>query len=195
MVKWRWRCKVELLWTDLLNSQWHDWRGSGQSEDRLDRPDWLPKVLAARGVPAPPLVTPEVLAELRELRQVLRHMTEALMTGGAPDIADVQALNRAMAGGPVARQLAKSAGGYRLDLVPVEQGWPQVIAQIAASFAQTLAEGESARLRVCDNPDCRWFFYDDTRNRTKRFCDDKTCGNLMKVRRFRARQKAPGNND
>jgi len=31
---------------------------------------------------------------------------------------------------------------------------------------------------------------DDTRNRSKRYCDDKLCGNLTKVRRFRARKKA-----
>ncbi|WP_141639042.1 CGNR zinc finger domain-containing protein, partial [Paenibacillus riograndensis] len=40
------------------------------------------------------------------------------------------------------------------------------------------------------NPDCLWVYYDDTRNRSKRYCDDKMCGNLMKVRRFRARKKA-----
>jgi predicted RNA-binding Zn ribbon-like protein len=41
-----------------------------------------------------------------------------------------------------------------------------------------------------ENADCLWVYYDDTRNRSKRYCDDKACGNLMKVRRFRARKKA-----
>jgi predicted RNA-binding Zn ribbon-like protein len=63
------------------------------------------------------------------------------------------------------------------------------MAEIAASFARTLADGEKSRLRICDNPDCLWVYYDDTRNRSKRYCDDKMCGNLLKVRRFRARQK------
>ncbi|MNI89783.1 CGNR zinc finger [compost metagenome] len=67
--------------------------------------------------------------------------------------------------------------------------WTQVMAEVAASLAKTLIDGEIGRIRVCDNPDCRWVFYDDTRNRTKKYCEDKTCGNLMKVRRFRARKK------
>ncbi|UOK61501.1 CGNR zinc finger domain-containing protein [Paenibacillus sp. OVF10] len=33
-------------------------------------------------------------------------------------------------------------------------------------------------------------FYDDTRSRTQKYCDDKMCGNLMKVRRFRAKRKS-----
>ncbi|MDT3426149.1 putative RNA-binding Zn ribbon-like protein [Paenibacillus forsythiae] len=54
-----------------------------------------------------------------------------------------------------------------------------------------IVEGKKpSRFRICDNPDCRWAYYDDTRNRSKRYCDDKACGNLMKVRRFRARKKA-----
>jgi hypothetical protein len=27
---------LNLLWTYFLNTEWHDWRGSGKSEDRLD---------------------------------------------------------------------------------------------------------------------------------------------------------------
>ncbi|MNW66741.1 CGNR zinc finger [compost metagenome] len=64
------------------------------------------------------------------------------------------------------------------------------MAEIASSFAAALVEKETSRFRICENPDCLWVYYDDTRNRSKRYCDDKLCGNLMKVRRFRARKKA-----
>jgi hypothetical protein len=36
----------EASWIDLLNSDWHDYRGSGGREDRLDDPAWLGRFLA-----------------------------------------------------------------------------------------------------------------------------------------------------
>ncbi|WP_018884360.1 CGNR zinc finger domain-containing protein [Paenibacillus massiliensis] len=77
----------------------------------------------------------------------------------------------------------------RLKLIAVQSSWQQVMAEVAADFIQTIVKGEGSRIRFCDNPDCLWVFYDDTRSRTKKYCDDKMCGNLMKVRRFRERQK------
>ncbi|MFZ5818036.1 MAG: CGNR zinc finger domain-containing protein [Bacillota bacterium] len=180
---------MELLWTDFLNTEWHDWRGTGHSEDRLEQPESLRRFLEAWHLAAPVPPDPETLQSLRGLRTLLREVAEGLAAGqGVPDGVLV-AINRLMAEGPVCRRLEPTPEGHRLALIPARQGWPQVMAEIAASLAATLAEGEAARVRICENPDCRWVFYDETRNRAKRYCDDKLCGNLMKVRRFRARQR------
>lgn len=181
---------MDLLWTDFLNSEWHDWRGGGRSEDRLEKPAWLAKFLARWNLSAAVPPRPADARALRAFRARLRRMAEAAAAGAAPGGDDLRELNRVMASGPVTRQVAQTQAGHRLDLVPMREGWPQAMAEIAASFAGTLAEGGGARVRICENPDCLWVFYDDTRNRSKRFCDDKLCGNLVKVRRFRARRKA-----
>lgn len=184
---------LDLLWTDFLNSDWHDWRGSGQSEDRLDKPAWLAEFLAQWNFTAEMAPVPAAVSALKELRTLLHRMAEAVVAGAAPSAEDLARLNGVMAGGPLVRQVAETDAGHGLDLIPVRQDWPYVMAEVAASFAQTLTEGEGGRIRICANPDCLWVFYDDTRNRNKRFCDDKSCGNLMKVRRFRARNKStPG---
>jgi predicted RNA-binding Zn ribbon-like protein len=180
---------LDLLWTSLLNSDWHDWRGSGRSEDRLEKDEWLTAFLSEWGIAAPVPPSPAERAALKAFRAFLRRLAEQLSGGVAPSPADLAELNRLLLAGPVARQVVPTDAGHRLDLLPMGQGWPQAIAEIAATFARTLAEGEAARVRICENPDCLWVFYDDTRNRTKRFCDEKACGNLLKVRRFRARQK------
>ncbi|MGI4859348.1 MAG: CGNR zinc finger domain-containing protein [Janthinobacterium lividum] len=51
------------------------------------------------------------------------------------------------------------------------------------------------RLKTC--ADCRWAFYDHTRNRSKRWCgmtkggpDGRACGTIAKVGAYRARQLA-----
>jgi predicted RNA-binding Zn ribbon-like protein len=53
-----------------------------------------------------------------------------------------------------------------------------------------LETGEPGRLKACENVDCFWVFYDNSRNRTRRWCDSRGCGNLIKVRRFRAKRRA-----
>jgi predicted RNA-binding Zn ribbon-like protein len=56
-------------------------------------------------------------------------------------------------------------------------------------------DGTWGRLKAC--PDCRWVFFDRTRNGTKRWClmnagnpAGRACGTNAKVRRFRERQRA-----
>jgi predicted RNA-binding Zn ribbon-like protein len=46
-----------------------------------------------------------------------------------------------------------------------------------------------SRLRVCANDECRWAFYDRSRNRQGHWCDMAGCGNRLKNREFRARRR------
>ncbi|HCU91733.1 MAG TPA: hypothetical protein DHU96_02950 [Actinobacteria bacterium] len=68
--------------------------------------------------------------------------------------------------------------------------------RMAAHFAMALAEmvvmGESGRLRSCASPSCQAVFVDLSRNRSRRFCDSRTCGNRLHVAAYRARRSAAG---
>ena len=62
-----------------------------------------------------------------------------------------------------------------------------MLAAIVGSFAEILAFGEPERIKICQNPDCLWIFYDNSKNHSRKWCENATgCGNLIKVRRFRA---------
>lgn len=183
---------MEFLCFDFLNSDWRDWRGTGRREDRLDKQEWLQQFLQVWGLEAPLPPGPNTRAALGELRDRMRVMVEALAAGRPLSDEDVQALNRAMQQIPAHPQLVETGEGYRLEQVDLAQGWQLVIGRIAASFAELLAGEEVSRIKICDNQDCRWIFFDESRNRARRWCDDRMCGNLMKVRRFRERRKAKG---
>jgi hypothetical protein len=58
------------------------------------------------------------------------------------------------------------------------------------ALAQVIAVGERERLRVCEAPDCRSVLVDLSRNRSRRYCDARTCGNRLHVAAYRARQRA-----
>ena len=178
------------LWLDLLNSDWHDYRGSGRREDRVDDPAWLRRYLShwpdgLRGIPAG-----EVRAVLKNLRSAMRAVVDQLAAGKTVPQNLWTRLNAFLAASPAVWRMGTTPQGYALDLVPQKKGLPKVTAEIAESFCATLARGEAARIKVCDNKDCLWVFYDRSKNRSKRWCEGETgCGNLMKVRRFRAKKK------
>jgi predicted RNA-binding Zn ribbon-like protein len=51
------------------------------------------------------------------------------------------------------------------------------------------ADGTWDRLKLCANPDCRWAFYDRSHSRRGAWCNMTTCGNKIKNRNLRARQR------
>jgi predicted RNA-binding Zn ribbon-like protein len=76
-----------------------------------------------------------------------------------------------------------------------------------ASLAQRLAAdggmalvflavaGERERLRRCAAPGCGRAFVDLSRNRSRRYCSSRTCGNRLHVAAYRARRRAPSPGD
>ncbi|NQX58695.1 CGNR zinc finger domain-containing protein [Paenibacillus qinlingensis] len=179
-----------MLWDDFIKSDYHDWRGTGQSEDRLDKPGWLEQWLAIHNLPFPGSPSTKELDELKRLRGHMRRIVQKLTVREVADPADLEGLNRALSGGPMYLRITESDSNFRLESIPLEAGWSRIGAAVATSFGRVLTDCEPSRLRICENSDCLAVYYDETRNRSKRFCDDKLCGNLLKVRRFRARQKA-----
>lgn len=180
---------METIWSDFLNSRSGDWRGGTGPQERMDWEKWQHYFLERWGLSAPIPASSESLKELLAFREQLRMMVHRYVLGEPVSERDLESLNPVLADGPVIRQAILREGVILTEEVPLRSDWRQIRAEVAASFVRTLKEGEPSRIRICDNPDCGWIFYDDTRNRTKKYCEDKTCGNLMKVRRFRAKKK------
>ena len=60
------------------------------------------------------------------------------------------------------------------------------------ALAHVVASGERERLRRCEAPDCDQVLVDLSRNRSKRYCDARTCGNRLHVAAYRERRRALG---
>lgn len=58
------------------------------------------------------------------------------------------------------------------------------------ALATVIASGERDRLASCDAPGCDQVLVDLSRNRSKRYCDARTCGNRLHVAAYRERRKA-----
>lgn len=62
-------------------------------------------------------------------------------------------------------------------------------ADCGMALAFIVVAGETERLRRCEAPDCRHAFVDLSRNRSRRYCSSRTCGNRLHVAAYRARRR------
>jgi predicted RNA-binding Zn ribbon-like protein len=90
-------------------------------------------------------------------------------------------------------ELVSQAGIWKIEFVAREGGLDWLLAAMARSGAEIIAEGARARLRLCANPHCGLFFYDNSRTRRRRWCSMAVCGNRSKVAAF-ARKHASARN-
>jgi predicted RNA-binding Zn ribbon-like protein len=116
----------------------------------------------------------------RDLRRVLRsEMASHHDTGEDP--AARAALDRMAEALPV--RVVPSSGG----LEPVADGPRGALTRVLASTHNLVRAGVWQRLKICPNDDCAWAFYDESRNRSRRWCSMRVCGNREKVRAYRDR--------
>lgn len=81
-------------------------------------------------------------------------------------------------------ELAFENGEWRMEFIAREGGLDWLLAAVARSSAEVIAEGPGTRLRLCANPHCGLFFCDNSRTHQRRWCSMAVCGNRSKVAAF-----------
>jgi len=76
---------------------------------------------------------------------------------------------------------------WKLGFLAKENGLEWLLAAIARSGAELIADGAASRLRRCGNPNCQLLFCDDSRTHRRRWCSMAHCGNRSKVAAFAKR--------
>ena len=181
------------LCLDLINSEHSDFRGRKGVQDHLTNPEWLASFTQNWHLPVTSSPDALAMAALCALRTLLRQMFEATAAKQEITDAQIEELNTFLTLTPVMRQAQRSGTGVRLQAIVLHEGWTAVVSQIAASWVEVMERISPERLKVCANPDCHWVFIDQSHNLSRCWCRQWACGNLMKVRQFRARARSkPG---
>jgi predicted RNA-binding Zn ribbon-like protein len=157
----------------------------GLVEEHLDSPAALSAFLAEHGLGKVD-ARPADLRRATELREALRAVMQA--NNGAPlDAAAIDVLNRAAARAKVVAAFDDNASW---SVEPTAGGVDRAFGQMLAAVFRAMSDGSWERVKACGNPDCRWSFYDGSKNHSGRWCDMASCGNRMKARAFRERARA-----
>jgi predicted RNA-binding Zn ribbon-like protein len=171
----------------LVQSFVNTWDGDHGSDLLLDPAaarDWL----AAAGLwSADRAPQPAELDLARRVRESIRAMLVANAGGPSPTPGDLQAIQGAAQAFRPALQIGPDG---HVSVQPEPDGpLEAALVRLLLAIRDGQRDGTWQRLKACGNPDCRWAFYDRSHSRAGAWCDMATCGNRIKNRRLRQRQR------
>jgi predicted RNA-binding Zn ribbon-like protein len=110
----------------------------------------------------------------------------------ADDDEAASAVNRVIADAPVTPRLTDHDGydWHMHYFTPGARLAEHLAVDCGIALGHVVAAGERDRLRICEAPDCDQVLVDLSRNRSKRYCDARTCGNRLHVAAYRERRRA-----
>jgi predicted RNA-binding Zn ribbon-like protein len=141
---------------------------------------------AARRPDASPVAAERVLASMKELRFALWALLDSLEHRKPAKPGDLSVMNE------WARRLAFSEQvivarnkldfAFNRDISVLE--FPAL--RVTAAALSLLKNPPAARIKTCPGRNCGWKFLDQSKNKSRRWCDMSVCGNLAKARKYRA---------
>ena len=146
-------------------------------------PDDLESWLRDQGLDAGTLRDAD-LQRARAVRDALRALLIA-HNRGAFDPAALRVVNAAMRRAQLTPQFDERGDP---QLVPLARGISGALGSILAPAYAAALDGTWPRLKACRN--CRWAFYDYSKNRSAVWCSMALCGNRLKTRSYRRRRSS-----
>ncbi|WP_024518780.1 CGNR zinc finger domain-containing protein [Bradyrhizobium sp. Tv2a-2] len=155
--------------------------------DELKAPQDLASWMAARGMlQADTKITPAMFDTAvgfrRALRDYLQHDPPSRRQRSV-----ARALNEAIAAFPLVAELG---GTGKALLRPARNDALAGISTLVADLYDGMQSGSLDRLKMCAAEECRRLFFDRSKPATRRWCMSSLCGNRIKTRAYRARQRA-----
>ncbi|HEX4968751.1 MAG TPA: CGNR zinc finger domain-containing protein [Nitrospiraceae bacterium] len=86
-------------------------------------------------------------------------------------------------------EVLRSDEGFTKRFVLEIHAPSQLLGPVAEAASNLLCYGNPAYVKKCENPACVLYFYDGTKNHSRRWCSMKACGNRTKVAAFYQRQR------
>ena len=155
--------------------------------EELSNPNTLGAWLVAHGLMEPGQPVSEGdLKHAVAVREAVRSLIGA-NSGARVYPLDVATLNEAAT---ASRLRARFGADGKAKLEPEAGGVAGAMGRLVAAVFSAMAEEDWKRLKQCGSSTCRWVFYDQSRNRSSRWCTMASCGNRQKAKRFRERAKS-----
>lgn len=165
----------------------HDWDGLVEflSGARVVTPERAADLLSWKQ--SAPQALPALMDQVFRLRAAARLAFESRVARAKISEATVEPINEILRITEGHDELVWEGGDWELEFRAREERIEWLLAAIARSAAELIAEGSDAPLRKCSNPACALLFYDTSRTRRRRWCAMSVCGNRNKVATFARR--------
>ncbi|CCE12134.1 conserved hypothetical protein [Bradyrhizobium sp. STM 3843] len=162
------------------HSQSDEWAGPS------DLAGWMAERALA---PAHAKITAALFDEALQLRRALRNYLQCDPAERRSNRPVLQALTAALAAFPLRVELRAEHGtvltGTRKDALAG-------LSALAVELHEGNISGTLDRLKTCASDECLRVFYDRSKPATRRWCMSELCGNRIKTRAYRERQRQAG---
>ena len=160
--------------------------GYPQLADLIGQAGWLDPAPLVAAAEADPDCAVQALGRAIVLREALFPLFSAVAAGQEPTPDDRAVLNASMSESLQQLEIGESLTVTWSDPASLElPRW-----QAAASAGQVLTAQDLSRLKQCPGERCGWVFVDESRNRSRRWCEPTQCGNRERVRAHYRRTRA-----
>lgn len=134
--------------------------------------------------------TPEAettLQATRALRSALRNAVERVARIGRVPSTLADVLGNELREPRLATEVVPSHGRLKTRPHWILEKPSDLLVPVAYSAAAFFATADYSAIRKCEDPKCILFFYDTSKNHSRRWCSMDMCGNRAKVAAFRER--------
>ena len=155
--------------------------------DELTDAKALASWMSGRGLsPTSAKVTPAMLATALELRTLVRDYLQCDPLERSRDKDAVRALNKTLKLFPLVVAVRDDGG---MVLKAAREDALAGLSSVIAELYDGSRNGTLNRLKMCASDECRRVFFDRSKPATRRWCMSSLCGNRMKTRSYRERQR------
>lgn len=123
-----------------------------------------------------------------ELRGAVRRIADDMIAGRPIADADIARVNRSLAARSAVGEIRRDGDGFRRVTLWTFPTPASLLAPVAESAAELVTALDPGRVGQCDDADCILYFYDTSKNHSRRWCSMERCGNRAKVARHYRRQ-------
>jgi predicted RNA-binding Zn ribbon-like protein len=134
-------------------------------------------------------IAPAMFATALELRQLVRDYLQCNPPERSRNKDAARALNKVLKLFPLL-VAARDDGG--MVLRAAREDALAGLSSLVAELYDGSINGTLARLKMCASDECRRVFFDRSKPATRRWCMSSLCGNRMKTRSYRERQRNAG---
>ncbi|HEY0304161.1 MAG TPA: ABATE domain-containing protein [Longimicrobiales bacterium] len=132
---------------------------------------------------ASPAEAEAVLERGRALREAIYRVFTKRSTGEALPPEDLKLISTEYGRAAVNRVLTPSTVGVCSFEWQTHESLDRPLWPVAVSATNLVASEDATRVKECATDNCNWLFLDASKNRSRRWCEMKECGNRAKARR------------
>lgn len=121
------------------------------------------------------------------LRETIYQVNLCVIAGQQPNDKLMRSLTAAHAEMLAAATLTPHEGNYAWTWNPRNELTAAILGPITVSAMALLVHTDLSRIKQCRGSHCGWLFFDNTKNKSRQWCDMSVCGNRAKASALRAR--------